>query len=73
MSAYAKRYSGPLGHERLTVKRFIDGTAMHRWLNRRYDNQWTPYDGPLPQGTYACVGGEWRNVKKIPPEIMAHV
>ncbi|MFH1921772.1 MAG: hypothetical protein ABIP48_18055 [Planctomycetota bacterium] len=73
MSAYAHRRSRRLGHERLTVKRFADKTAVHKWLNGRSDNDWTPYDGPLSPGTYAFCGGEWRNVKTLPPELLAHV
>lgn len=51
MPAFAVSRYGALGHERMTIKRFTDACTMHRWLNRRYDNEWTPYTGPLTAGT----------------------
>ena len=73
MAAYAYRRYGSLGHERLQIKRFSDSCAMHRWLNSRYDNEWTEYTGPLKPGTYAYVGGRWQNVKGLPVELLDHV
>jgi len=71
--AYACTRSGTLGHERLTIRRFANEQAMHKWINARYDNLWRPYTGPLKAGIYAYVGGEWRNVKSIDRCLLAHV
>lgn len=68
-----KRYSGSLGHSRVTIKTFVHAQDGYAFLNRQTDNTWTPYDGPLPSGTYAFVGQQWVNVKKIDPSALPHV
>jgi hypothetical protein len=69
----AQRHSGELGHGRLTVRTFPDADRLGRFLCGRSGIEWREYDGPLTGGTYAFVGGEWRNVRKIDPDLLAHV
>jgi hypothetical protein len=75
MYAIVKR-SGPLGHERLTVKSFRDCSAMHKFLNAG-SNGVTWHEAtighPTKAGTYAYVGGQWRNIRDIDPLMRNHV
>lgn len=54
--------------QRLKIK-----TVPDEWLGKQYDNLWTEYNGPLAPGVYAYVAGEWRNVRKLDPSVLAHV
>ena len=62
--------TGSFGHERMIIKHVVDA---HGWINKRYDNEWAVYDGPLTLGTYAKVAGTWVNVKKLDPSVLVHV
>lgn len=68
-----KRTTGPLGHERLTIKTFAHTQDGHAFLNRQTDNKWAVYDGPLTAGTYAFAGGQWHNVKMLDKTLLAHI
>lgn len=72
MTAKTQSRWGPLGHERLVIKGHKTTEAMNRFLNRS-DNRHGLYVGPLPPGTYAFAGGEWRNVKSIKPSLLVHI
>lgn len=61
---------GPLFRQRMVIKSVPDADSF---LNRRYDNEWKHYTGPLKAGTYAFVGQEWRNVKTLDASLLAHV
>lgn len=58
--------------QRLTIKAFKSESTYYAALNEA-NSPWASYDGPLTPGTYAFVGGEWRNVKKIDPDLLPHV
>ena len=59
-------------NDRLKIIGHRDANAMHAAINKRHDNEQRPYDGPLAPGTYAKVGGEWRNVRTLGPLDLAH-
>lgn len=75
MPVYVNTISGPLFHQRLIVKSFVDLSAAHVWLNNRYDNNWQLSSDltPLKAGTYARIGGKWTNIKKISADLLPHI
>ena len=62
--------TGTLLKQRMLIKRVVDA---HKFLNKQYDNTWKVYDGLLVAGTYAYVGGNWVNIRKLDPCLLAHV
>ena len=64
--------TGTFGHERMIIRECMDVTAMHRFLNTGGNSlEWSEYNGPLPRGTYAFVGGVWHNVKTLDRSLLA--
>ena len=59
---------------RIIIKSFKTNDAMHKFLNSQYDNKWSEATGEIEKpGTYAFVGGNWRNIKELDPCLLAHV
>ena len=62
--------------ERLIVKTFKYSNDMYKFLSTA-DNAlfWKEIsaDKPSKAGTYAFAGGQWHNVKKLDPSILAHI
>ncbi|MFK5949506.1 MAG: hypothetical protein QM500_12140 [Methylococcales bacterium] len=59
--------------ERMQIKAFKSADDMHKFLNKQFDNNWQESKHDLKSGTYAFVGGEWCNVKKMNASSLAHV
>lgn len=72
-----KKTTGPVAKHRLIIKGFKTSQAMHEFLNKQYDNDWSEVETEslkaLKPGTYAFVGGKWVNVKKLDISVLAHV
>ena len=66
-----RQITGQLGRERMTVRTFKYREDMHQFLNKN-DNTWREIKG-FTSGTYASVGGQWVNVKKLDPGLLAHI
>lgn len=58
--------------QRVIVKKFNTSQAMHTFLNAQHNNEWV--ESKINKaGTYAFVGGEYVNIKKIDKSILAHI
>jgi hypothetical protein len=73
MNLKIEKFSGPLGHERLTIKNFKTSDAMGRFMTTG-DNglRWCTSSKNLKPGTYVMLGGEYRNIKSIAPMMLSH-
>jgi len=72
MHTIEKTYHVGLLRDRLHVRAFKTADEMHRYLNRQTSNEWRESHRGLKQGTYVWIAGEWRNVAKVPAELLAH-
>lgn len=67
--------------ERLHIKAFTDANALGAFLCKQYDNTWAEvstegqaaHNYPTKSGIYAFAGGQWHNVTKLDPSILAHI
>lgn len=67
--------------ERLHIKAFKESDKMYDYLSK--NDGWNivqpdsltylrkPY--PAKSGIYAAAGGDWHNVKKLEPSVLAHI
>ena len=61
---------------RVKVRAFKTNDAMHTFLNKQYDNNWSIMDKPLKSGIYIERGlrpVEMLNIKSIDPSALAHM
>jgi len=67
--------------ERLHIKAFQDANELGAFLCKQDDNTWgevseekqKAHGYPNKSGIYAFAGGQWHNVKKLDPIILAHI
>ena len=87
MSYFIRKYTrtGNGFKERLVIKGFKDKSALYDFLAKQDNNNWQEIeyfprlqnsDKPkliTKAGTYAYAGGNWHNVAKLDPSILAHI
>jgi hypothetical protein len=80
MEYKTRRMTPGISRQRMIIRRFRteEGRQRHiREMEADLKNSntlfITEYDGELPPGTYAFVGGEWRDVKTLDRDIIPHV
>lgn len=57
----------------MTVRTFKYREDMYKFLNKGENGlTWREIEG-FTSGTYASVGGQWVNVKKLDPFLLAHI
>lgn len=67
--------------ERLHVKAFKNANDLGAFLCRQTSNDWqecapekqAAQSYPVKSGVYAFAGGQWHNVKRLDPSILAHI
>lgn len=68
---------GALGKQRMIIKGFRTSEARESFLKKNDHGMegphWKPVCGDAKPGTYAMVGGEWRNVKSLDRSLLAHI
>lgn len=82
---YTIRKGSSYKGERMTIRGFKTREAMHEFLNKQTNNDWTINSEPeylggfrpelaaLKPGVYAYAGGRWHNVKHLDPSALAHI
>lgn len=60
---------------KIQVKAFKTSDAMHTFLNKQYDNNWSIYinSDVTKSGYYAFLGGKMINLKNVDVSILAHI
>ena len=67
--------------ERLFIKAFRDANELGAFLCKQFDNTWAEVPSvqqaaqgyPTKSGQYAFAGGQWHNVKRLDPSVLAHI
>jgi hypothetical protein len=67
-----------IGKQRMKIKGFKTREAREEWCHEYSNNcignpVWKPIESEVKSGTYAMVGGAWKNIKNIDPDLMAHI
>lgn len=77
MKAYVESYKmiHVMGtRDRMAIKAFRDRTAMYEFLAKGSNSlSWRESTRGLKPGVYAYAGGQWHNVKRLDPSMLAHI